>query len=313
MRFVAKNCLWLVLILASARAETLTIATYNVENYTAADRMTDVGYRKEYPKPESEKQALRTVIRHLNADILALQEMGGAPYLEELQRDLRADGLEYSYATLLEGPDVDRHIALLARRTPKAVRPHANVEFTYFGARERVKRGLLEATFATEAGDLTIFAVHLKSRFTDRPDDPQSVTRRTAEATAVRDIVLRRFPVPAGERFLILGDCNDVTASKAVQHLLARGKTGIAQLLPATDSRGERWTHYYHAGESYSRVDHIMVSAGLLPAVKVGAARIFDAPETQLASDHRPVAVTLVLDQPQAERGPSAVQATAKK
>ena len=313
VQFLAKNCLWLVLVLASARAETLTIATYNVENYTPADRMTEAGYRKGYPKPESEKQALRTVIRHLNADILALHEMGGTPYLEELRRDLKADGLEYPYATLLEGPDADRHIALLARRTPKAVKPHANVEFTYFGARERVKRGLLEATFATEAGDLTIFAVHLKSRFTDRPDDPQSVARRIAEATAVRDIVLRRFPVPAGERFLILGDCNDGTASKAVQHLLARGKTGIAKLLPATDSRGEMWTHYYHAGESYSRVDHIMISAGLQPAVKEGAARIFDAPETRLASDHRPVTVTFELDRLQVGRRGSEVKASAGK
>jgi endonuclease/exonuclease/phosphatase family metal-dependent hydrolase len=152
MRSVAKNCLWFVLILATARAETLTVATYNVENYVAADRMTEAGYRKEYPKPEAEKQALRAVIRGLNADILALQEMGGAPYLEELRRDLRAEGIDYAYAALLEGPDVDRHVALLARRPPKAVKHHVNLGFTYFGAREQVKRGLLEATFTTPTG-----------------------------------------------------------------------------------------------------------------------------------------------------------------
>ncbi len=298
MRSVAKNCLWFVLILTTARAETLTVATYNVENYVAADRMTEAGYRKEYPKPEAEKQALRTVIRGLNADILALQEMGGAPYLEELRRDLKAEGLDYPYAALLEGPDVDRHVALLARRPPKSVKHHVNLGFTYFGAREQVKRGLLEATFMTPTGDLTIFALHLKSRFTDRPDDPQSAIRRTAEALAVRDVVLRRFPAPGAERYLILGDYNDNRESKAVQHLLARGRTGVSMLLPATDSRGEVWTHYYHAEDSYSRVDHILVSPALRAAVAGGEARIYDVPETRLASDHRPVAVTLKLDQP---------------
>jgi endonuclease/exonuclease/phosphatase family metal-dependent hydrolase len=295
---VVKTCLWIVLIVAAARAETLTIATYNVENYVAADRMTEAGYRKDYPKPETEKQALRTVIRGLHADILALQEMGAAPYLDELRRDLRADGLDYPYALLLEGPDPDRHVALLARRVPKSVKSHANLEFTYFGAREKVKRGLLEATFATPAGDLTVFALHLKSRFTDRPDDPLSAVRRGAEAIAVRDAVLERFPSPDGARYLILGDCNDSKESKAVQHLLRRGRTGVSELLPAMDSRGEVWTHYYHTEDSYSRVDHILVSPALHAAVEGGAAHIYDAPETRLASDHRPVVVMLKLEKP---------------
>ena len=74
-------------VLASA---ALTIATYNVENYVPANRVTEAGYRQEYPKPETEKLALRGVIRGLNADVLVLQEMGSQPYLEELRRDLKA-------------------------------------------------------------------------------------------------------------------------------------------------------------------------------------------------------------------------------
>src|SRR3954462_10992853 len=69
-----------LLLFVVAEAETLTVATYNIENYVPADRMTEAGYRKDYPKPESEKQALRTVIRALNADILVLQEMGASAY-----------------------------------------------------------------------------------------------------------------------------------------------------------------------------------------------------------------------------------------
>jgi endonuclease/exonuclease/phosphatase family metal-dependent hydrolase len=286
-----------VIVAGRAAGEILTVATYNLENYGPADRLTDVGYRKAYPKPESEKRALRTVLRALNADVLVLQEMGPRAYLEELCRDLKLEGLDYPQAILLEAADPDRHVALLSKRPLKSVVPHVDLEFTYFGKRETVKRGLLEVTLASEAGDFTVFALHLKSRFTDRPDDPQSATRRASEAMAVRDCVLKRFPDPATARFLILGDCNDGKTSKAIQHLTHRGKTDVAEPLPATDARGESWTHAYRKEESYSRVDFVLASPGLRAAVH-GPTRIFDGEGVREASDHRPVIVTLQLDRP---------------
>lgn len=296
MSRLAAVVLALALLLTGARAETLTVATYNIENYGPANRMTDAGYRKDYPKPEAEKRALRTVIRALAADVLVLQEMGPQPYLDELQRDLKAEGLDYPHAVLATAADADRHVALLSRRPLKGVTTHTDLEFTYFGGKETVKRGLLEATVATAAsgGEITIFAVHLKSRITERPDDVQSTVRRTGEAAAIRDRVLKRFPTPDSARFVILGDCNDSKASKAVERLHQRGKTTIATLLPAADGRGETWTHAFRRDDTYSRVDHILVSPGLLPAVQGGAAKIFDGENTRPASDHRPVSVTLV-------------------
>ena len=276
-----------------ARAETLTIATYNVENYGLADRMTEAGYRQDYPKPEPEKRALRTVIRALGADVLVLQEMGTRPYLEELRRDLKSERCEYAFAELAIAADADRHLAILARRPLKGVTTHTDLQFTYFGAKETVKRGLLEATFASEAGDFTVFIVHLKSRYTDRPDDPMSAVRRAGEATAIRDRVLKRFPNPATARFIVLGDCNDSRTSRALGFLQKRGKTEITILLPAPDSRGETWTHSWRKEDSYSRVDHILVSPGLIGAVNDRTARIYDGDGVRDASDHRPVFMVL--------------------
>lgn len=283
---------------ACAFAETLTVATYNIENYLSADRVTGEGYRKDYPKPEVEKQALRAVIRALGADVIALQEMGSRAYLEEFRRDLKAEGMDYPHTVLLEGADTDRHVALLSKRPLKGVVLHTNLEFPYFGKTETVKRGLLEATIATEDGDVTLFVVHLKSRYSDRPDDPLSATRRSAEAVAVRDRVLQRFPEPSAARFVILGDCNDGRSSKTLQFLMKRGKTSVANLVPATDSRGENWTHVYRKEESYSRVDHVLISPGLGGAVRTGSARICDDPAVRQASDHRPLVVTLDLSKP---------------
>jgi endonuclease/exonuclease/phosphatase family metal-dependent hydrolase len=289
----AAGVLWCVFAVAGLRAETLTIATYNVENYVATNRMTEAGYRKEYPKPEAQKSALRRVVRELDADVLLLQEMGGAPYLAELQRDLDREGIGYPYADVLEAADADRHVAMLSRRKPAEIVRHAALAFPYFGGRENVKRGLLEVRFATAKGEFTIFVVHLKSRFTDRPDDPESALRRTGEATAIRDAVLARFPEPAAARFAIMGDFNDHKASHALRRFASRGGLKIAELLPAVDSQGESWTHLYKKQDSYTRVDHVLVSAGLRRFVRGDAARIYDGPDVAEASDHRPVVVTL--------------------
>lgn len=285
-------CLWAAI---AASAETLTLATYNIENYGPADRMTAEGYRKAYPKPEAEKRALRTAIRGLGADVLVLQEMGSMAHLEELRRDLKGEGCDYPHAALATAADADRHVAILSRRPLKNVTTHADLQFAYFGAKETVKRGLIEATVATSAGDVTLFALHLKSRITERADDPQSAVRRGGEATAIRDRVLQRFPEPGAARLVVLGDCNDVRTSRAVAALQKRGKTGIVTLLRAADARGEMWTHAFRKDDTYTRVDHVFVSAALLPCVRGGAARIHDGDGVREASDHRPVVVVLEL------------------
>jgi endonuclease/exonuclease/phosphatase family metal-dependent hydrolase len=294
--FCAFLCFLWPFSIAAARAETLTIATYNVANYNIVDRMTEDGFRPQYPKPEAEKAALRRVIRDLDADVLALQEMGDAPFLRELQRDLRSEGCEYPHATVFEFGEEPRHVAVLSRRPFTAERRHADLEFKYFDGREPVRRGLLEVRVATAAGELTLFVVHLKSRYTDRADDPMSAVRRTAEATAVRDRILEVFPSPASARFLILGDFNAAPRDRPVQAMLMRGQREISELLPATDSRGEAWTHAYRRDDSYSRVDHVLVSPALRTAVVGRAARIHDGPGVREASDHRPVVVTLLLE-----------------
>jgi endonuclease/exonuclease/phosphatase family metal-dependent hydrolase len=280
-------------IFQTADAESLTIATYNVENYVAAGRRVESVYRPTYPKPEAAKRALRAVIRGLDADVLTLQEMGPAPYLEELRRDLRAEGIDYPHAALEEAADADRHVAVLSRLPLRRVRTEAGLEFRYFGGREKVKRGVLEVAVATAGGEVTLFVVHLRSRFTERADDPGSALCRAGEAEAIRDHVLGRYPDPATARFLILGDCNDTKGSKPLRLLTRRGRTIITRLLDAADPRGETWTYAYFKDDTYERVDHILVSPGLAAAVPAGGAKIYDGPGVREASDHRPVVVRL--------------------
>jgi endonuclease/exonuclease/phosphatase family metal-dependent hydrolase len=276
-------------------AGAVVVATYNVENYGPVDRRIDSEFRPVYPKPEAEKRALRVAIEAVRADVLALQEMGGPSYLEELRRDLKSEGLDYPFSACVEAQDVHRHVAILSRLPLKSVQPHSSLEFAYRGGRERVKRGLLEAVVMDRDGEFTVFALHLKSRLTERPDDPQAQARRLAEALAVREFIRARFPDPARARYAILGDFNDGKSSPALRRLTRVGETVLCVCLTATDSRGETWTEVYRKEGIYTDLDHILMSPALLPAVSNGSARIYDGAETAEASDHRPVWATLLI------------------
>src|SRR6185295_10579864 len=107
--------IFLGLLASTAFAHALTIATYNIENYLVADRMVEGVYRQAYPKPEAEKAALRQVVVGIAPDILAVEEMGAQPYLDEFQRDLKRAGQDFPFSAMLEGSDPDRHVAVLAK------------------------------------------------------------------------------------------------------------------------------------------------------------------------------------------------------
>ena len=271
----------------------LTVAAYNVENYLVTDRMVEGVFRQAYPKPETEKAALRQVIAGISPDILAVEEMGPQPFLDEFQRDLKQAGQDFPFTVLLEGPDPDRHVAVLSKVPFKEVRPHARLETTYFGQKQTVKRGALEVIFATEAGDFSLFVIHLKSRHTERTADPESAIQRALEAEAVRDLVLSRYPDPVKGRFMICGDWNDTRGSRSIRAMQKRGDLALGEILRAADSHGEVWTHFWRREDTYSRIDYLLVSPALKPYVVGGCGRIYDGAGVPDASDHRPVFMKL--------------------
>ncbi|GAB1489112.1 endonuclease/exonuclease/phosphatase family protein [Opitutaceae bacterium] len=276
----------------AAWAEPFTIATYNVENYTLADRMTPAGYRPGYPKPEAAKAALRSVLRAMDADLVVLQEMGGRAFLDELRRDLAREGVSYPHAEILEVSDEPRHVAVLSRRPFTRVRAHTDLRFPYAGAMEPVKRGLLEVAVTFAGRELTVFGLHLKSRMTERKDDPASAARRAGEAETIRDRIQSLYLDLASANFVVAGDFNDGPASRALRAFLVRGTTAVT-LVSAKDGRGEAWTHRYRAEDAYTRVDHLLVSRGLMSAVPEAGAKIMEGADVAAASDHRPVVLTL--------------------
>lgn len=263
-------CAWLAWAPARASGEgesgdggQLVVATYNLMNYLSMDRWVYESWRRDYPKPESEKRVARETILDVAPDILALQEIGSLEHGLELQGDLAKSGLEYDGLWVMEAADEERKLGALWREgLVVEVVEHVDLTLPYFGDRLPVKRGLLELRVGEGAGRWSLFIAHLKSRYTNDPKDPESLERRTREARAIRDRVLELYPDPGGARFLVVGDLNDTTASRPLRAFRRRGDLQIAVPVPCEDRFGLTWTHFYQKEDVYGRVDYILRSTG---------------------------------------------------
>lgn len=281
---------------AGAAGDQLRIATYNVQNYLIEDRRVDGRWRSQYPKPESEKAALRKVLTRIDADVVVLQEMGSEPFLQELQDDLRTDGLEYPFGYVHQASDEKRHLAVISR-IPFQILQIEVRDFPYFEERLLPKRGLLAVQFDLEESSFILFGVHLKSRYTDFREDPQSRRRRASEARVIRDAIRRAFPPETKPRYLLAGDFNDNPSSSALGYFQSVGDLELSRLVAASDSRGHVWTHFYSRDQTYTRIDGFLASPQLFDDLQ-HPATIDDGPGSDEASDHRAVWVNLNIQNP---------------
>ena len=276
-----------LLLAAALHAERLRVATYNLENYNLSDRRTADGFARNAPKPERQKDALRAVLRAMNADLVALQEIGGPGFTEELRRDLAAEGLEYPHAVTLEGPDPHRRIAFLSKRPFTAVDRRARVAtgFDIASPGESIAlspRGLLRVSLSFGGATWRISTLHLKSRLTRDKSDPRAERERRAEIAA-----LLREAGADGAPELLLGDFNDGPNSATISAVTRAGFTRLV----APDSRGESWTYRNDTKGLFDPADDAFLRSA--PPGAAVTARAVDHPKTRDASDHRPVLVEI--------------------
>jgi endonuclease/exonuclease/phosphatase family metal-dependent hydrolase len=301
MKRLKFHCLWILCIWIGSSAfageqGSLRVATWNLYNYRVQDRWVDGRFRKEYPKPEKEKEAIQRILGAVRPDVLLIQEMGEEPFLQELQRDLQRRGLHYPHAYLAQAADSERHLAVLSVYPWKKINTHRDLFFPYQGERVPVLRGLLAIELEMADGQpLILFTLHLKSRRTENDQDLQSEQRRRGEARVIRDRILSLYPAKNNVRWLLAGDFNDHPGSTSVRYFERKGKEEVATRLDAKDSRGEYWTHYYRTQQSYSTVDHVFVSPALLNAVADNPSIVDSLPDSMEASDHRMIWVDLQL------------------
>jgi len=276
------------------------VATYNLENYL--DQL--IGNR--HPKTAEAKAQIRENLRLLNADVLALQEMGSTNALFELRASLQAEGLIYPFWEHVSGWDTNIHVAILSRFPITRRHPHTNESFLLFGRRFRVSRGLAEVDIrVNDQYEFTLITAHLKSR---RPvPEADEAELREQEALILRDKITALLQTWPNRNLIVLGDLNDTQDSKSTRAVIGRGRHALIDTRPAERETGEprgasqaesismslarrvTWTHYYAKEDSFSRIDYILLSAGM--------AREWDKADTYVqalanwgvGSDHRPI------------------------
>lgn len=283
MRVLLLVCLVLPLI-CRPQTDTFSVMTYNLHQYVLTDR--DAGGEPKDLKPENARRAAVRLIAKEHPDVLTVQEMGGAAVFGQFRDDLRAAGLNYPYAELLEREGRDIHLAVLSRFPIVSVQHHTNDWYSIGEARLSVARGFLDVELQVNPKyRFRLLTAHLKSKVYH----PLGQTEmRRNEARLLNKIIRGILEENPDVNLLVAGDFNDDYNSAPLREVSGRRGGPMTDLRPV-DSAGDVWTYFYAAVDGYSRFDYFFVSRGMLAETVRKQTRVVRDPLTYEASDHRPV------------------------
>jgi endonuclease/exonuclease/phosphatase family metal-dependent hydrolase len=286
---------------AYCEPRTLRIATYNVENFF--DRYNDPYTRDssaEYgtsPKSARELWSLAKVIKAVNADVLALQEVENRNFLEEFNRAY-LNGLHYRYVVLIEGNNSHEggrgiDVALLSRVPVAAATTYQYRDFDVNGKRGQFSRDLLHVKLAPpDSPVIHCFVLHAPSKL----GGAWAETKRQAEAREAMTILAEECGADSTQWVVVTGDFNDEPDSASLGVYTAPDAALPLHWLPAADKDGAKFT-WYGKGEPFppARFDHILASRPVITHMPAQRAMIWNDAAAAVASDHRPVYIDIAL------------------
>ena len=283
-----------VFILLSGNAfgqQAVTFAHYNVENYLEMNRR-EGGRAVFEPKPEHEKNTVIRIIKEIQPDILGVAEMGPPDQFAEFRKRLSEAGLEYPFAEYVNGPDPDRHLALVSRF--EIVERHSEKDpfFDLNGEREPVERGFLDVTIEVNPSyRLRLVGAHLKSKLA--VPSGEALLRRN-EARLLRQHIDRVLSKDPQVNLLVYGDLNDTKDQPAIQEILGprQSPNRLSDIL-LSDAQGDHWTYYRQLSDTYDRIDYILTDAALWPQIDQSRSYLYRSSDWYSASDHRPVVAVI--------------------
>lgn len=275
---------WLLAVAAGAQdapaaADSLRVATWNVENFF--DVYDDPWRGDEATQPaftsEPRKERLARVIRALDADVLCLQEVENRGLLEDfVAAQLAGSGYRVVH---LEGNDARGiDVALLSRLPVGAVTSYRHLEFEAGPAGlTRFRRDLLRVRIGAPL-EADVYVVHLKSQHGGEEAD----AIRAAEARTAAAVLAGELESGADYRAIVAGDFNDTADSPTLAAFLGLGLADPLKGSPAVS---------YNREPHRSRIDFVLLTPAL--AASVRRAEIVEDEAVLSAADHNPVVVTL--------------------
>jgi len=276
--------------------EEFVFAGYNLEDYFHASDFPD-GKEKVSKSPAAIAAEIR-VIQDIHPDIMGVCEMGPPVEFAGFQALLKNAGLDYPYTEYVQGPDPERHVALLSKYPIVSRQSTPDVPYEMDGREEKVSRGFLDVTIAVNGMKVRFIGAHLKSKLKDTWEDEAELRRN--EAHLLREHIDTVLAADPGTRLVVYGDFNDTKESPSLKEIVGpRTAPGALRDLWLKDAQGDHWTEYWDYADVYSRIDYIMVTPDLLPAVDYQKSYINRSPEWNKASDHRAVVATFRLEKAQ--------------
>ena len=264
----------------------LRVLTWNVENLF--DEVDDPDKEDDLPSTFAVARKLEdigTVLRQVNADFVALQEVENLEILDRLADEV-AD-LGYTQTGLVDSFDGRGIDVAFMTRLPLAASPsttsHLGERFPLpDGSREiYYSRDALEVFLDVGGQTVGVVIVHFRSQLGGGGDDI-----RFAEARYTAQIAEAR--IEAGiPRMLVVGDMNDTPESPPLDVLLSGSLTDSTRRVPDDD----RWTFIFDRVRQ--QLDYILAS----PAMDAMTSEvvILHNGDIDAASDHQPVAADFVV------------------
>ncbi len=230
---------------AAAGRPGLKIGCWNLQNFLVGNRFENGRFLYKYPMPESRKSDIRMMICRQDPDILFLQEIGSYGFLLELQRDLMASGLHFPFYHFSGFPDARSGLAVLSKI------PTLEVVFHDLSLR----RGVQEVRLRVDAETFRFFHVHLKSRFSEDPSDPQATRFREQEIRILAASLQRFLQTDSCSSLLLLGDFNTPFDDPLLLPLHRSWSP-----VPLADQKGNPNTYFHHSGK-VERLDGFWIPA----------------------------------------------------
>jgi len=237
-----------LLITSLFGADKLRVATYNVDNLF--DLKKDGHEYKEYiPNTESrwnkraywvKRKNLTKVIKEIDADILALEEVESLQALKDLRATLKQDGLYYPYFKIADKKNTTVKVALLSK-IPFVYTREIMVRYSY------KYRNILEAKFKIGHEELYVFVNHWKSK-------SGSEKMRVVSAKA---LIKRIKDIGFDKNIIILGDFNSdyeeyKRFKRSRKHNDTNGYTGINDVLKTKYQTSRAKNTRYEEGSFYN-------------------------------------------------------------
>ncbi len=264
-------------------ADEFSVMTFNLGGYGYLDRSGD-GQATEF-KPESEREAVLTILADTQPQILALQDIAGGDTFTTFREALAERGLSYPFIKIAE-TDAPLHVALLSQYPLTSTRAHTDDRYSIGDDSLPVQRGFLEADIAINpAYSFRLFVVQLKSK-AYHPSGHTEMRRN--EARLLHNHIRQALDNEHRLNLLIVGSFNDHPGSAPMRQLIASRRTSLYDLR-LTDSFGETWTFVDRDQDAYYRYDYLLASPHMLPEFVPQKSQVVRHPLNQQASLHRPL------------------------